>query len=170
MLALYTETFEDFIRHQGETDEWQAIVTKFAKFPRFTLESLNYDMYTLFREKYDIYEIGAEDEQLFYFNVRDKVNELSIKYIPKIQLYIKNFANVLQRKLTLANTGSTQNYLYPISTEDGQVATSVKYYGTKESPLLIFKSDAELLEEAMNLKDIYLDCLAEFEELFMVVY
>lgn len=170
MLTLYTETFETFLQRKGDTEEWKAIIEKFKHFPSFTLENLNFDMYTLLREKYDIYEIGCEDEQLFYYHFRNKLNELLIKYVPKLQMYIDNFASLLERKIALQDNGDTTNYLYPISTQDGQVATSVKYNGSKESALLIFKSNAELLEQALNIKDIYLDCLAEFETVFMVIY
>lgn len=170
MIALFTENFETFLQRQGDTDEWKAIIEQFKAFPNFTLGNLNYDMYTLLREKYDVYEIGCEDEQLFYFHFRDKLNELLIKYVPKIQTYIANFANLLERKIALESNGDSQNYLYPISSENGQVATSVKFYGSKENPLLIFKSNTELLEQALNLKDIYLDCLAEFETVFMLIY
>ena len=170
MIALYTETFEEFLKRQGQSAEWKALETKFAKFPTFTLGELSFDMYQLFIDKYEIYEIGAEDENLFFHIINDKVNELSIKYIPKIQMYIQNFGIALERKLNLNSNGDTTNYLYPISTVDGQVATRVHYDGNKDSALLIFKSNAELLEQAMNLKDIYLDCLKEFENCFMLMY
>ena len=148
MQALYTETFETFLERNEQTAEWQQIVGLFQKFPRFTLGELDFDMYTLLRQK----------------------NELLIKYVPKIKMYITNFANVLERKINLSSGGDTNNYLYPISTENGKVATRVSYTGNKDSALLIFKSNSELLEQALNLKDIYLDCLNEFANCFMVIY
>ena len=85
MQALYTETFETFLERNEQTAEWQAIVGLFQKFPRFTLGELDFDMYTLLRQKYDIFEIGSEDEQIFYHEFREKTNELLIKYVPKIK-------------------------------------------------------------------------------------
>ena len=85
MQALYTETFETFLKRNEQTAEWQQIVGLFQKFPRFTLGELDFDMYTLLRQKYDIYEICSEDEQIFYHEFRDKTNELLIKYVPKIK-------------------------------------------------------------------------------------
>ena len=170
MQALYTETFETFLERNEQTAEWQQIVGLFQKFPRFTLGELDFDMYTLLRQKYDIFEIGSEDEQIFYHEFRDKTNELLIKYVPKIKMYIDNFAKVLERKINLSSGGDSNHYLYPISTENGKVATRVSYKGNKDSALLIFKSNSELLEQALNLKDIYLDCLNEFANCFMVIY
>lgn len=170
MQALYTETFETFLERNEKTQAWQNIVELFNKFPRFTLGELDFDMYQLMKEKFDIYEIGSETEQLFYHEFREKTKELLIKYTPKIKLYIENFATLLERKINLTNGGDTTNYLYPISTVDGQVATRVSYTGNKDSALLIFKSNAELLEQAMNIKDIYLDCLNGFATCFMIIY
>ena len=61
MQALYTETFETFLERNEQTAEWQAIVGLFQKFPRFTLGELDFDMYTLLRQKYDIFESRGKD-------------------------------------------------------------------------------------------------------------
>ena len=34
-------TFAEFLRKHGDSAEWQAVRTKFAKFPNFTLGNLN---------------------------------------------------------------------------------------------------------------------------------
>jgi hypothetical protein len=170
MQALYTETFEDFLKRHEQSEEWQAIVTKLGKFPRFTLGDLDFDIYTLIKEKFKIWEIGAETEALFIYEFNDSVNELSIKYIPKIEMYISNFANMLERKIALGSDGQTDNILYPVATTAGKVATSVKFNSNKDNPLMIFKSNGELLAQAMDIKNIYLDCLADFEKNFMTIY
>ncbi len=170
MQALYTEIFEDFLTRRGDSPEWQAIEQKLARFPTFTLGQLNLNMYDLIKEKYGIYEIGEETENIFFFEFRDKVNELLIKYVPKIEVYIANFGKMLERKVSLAQDGDTSNYLYPISSVNGKVATNVKFNGNKEQMLMIFKSNAEMLEQAMNIQDVYLDCLAEFAKCFMTIY
>ena len=91
MITLYTMTFAEFLRKHGDSTEWQAVKTKFAKFPNFTLGNLNLNMYDLLVEKYDIWEIGSEDENIFYHEFNEKVNELLIKYVPKIESYIASF-------------------------------------------------------------------------------
>ena len=170
MITLYTITFTEFLRKHGDSVQWQAVKSKFAKFPSFTLGGLNFNMYDLLVEKYDIWEIGSEDENIFYHEFNEKVNELLIKYAPKIATYIASFNDLLQRKINLSQGGSTTNYLYPVSTQGGKVSNEVRYDGNKDSLLLIFKSNAELLTQVMNLKDIYLDCLEEFSRCFMTIY
>ena len=106
MKALYTETFGDFLERNESSEIWQAIVTKFAKFPTFNLQLLNFSMYDLFKEKYDVREIGAETESLFVHFVNDKLNEVLVQYAPKINLYLENFSKLLDRKITLANNST----------------------------------------------------------------
>lgn len=170
MITLYTMTFADFLKKHGDSTEWQAVKTKFEQFPNFTLGNMNLKMYDLLVEKYDIWEIGSEDENIFYHEFNEKVNELLIKYVPKIESYIASFSGLLQRKINLSQGGSTMNYLYPVSTQQGKISNEVRYDGNKDSLLLIFKSNAELLTQVMNLKDIYLDCLEEFSRCFMTIY
>ena len=200
MKALYTETLSEFLEEHESSEVWQAIIQKFAKFPTFTLQSLNFDMYTLFRDKYDIREIGAESESLFVHFVNDKLNELLVKYAPKISLYVSNFANLLDRKISLASSstdtrvldrtvGTDENKntgLNPINAvgTDMQTATresleadvdedstyTIQYYGTKEQALLFFKSNPDLLEKALEIRDVYLDALNEFQPCFMFIY
>ena len=62
MIALFTETFEDFLKRNETSEAWQKIVAKLNLFPRFTLAGLDFDMYTLLKEKYAIHEIGEETE------------------------------------------------------------------------------------------------------------
>lgn len=202
MKALYTETLSDFLARNEDEAIWQAIVTKFDKFPTFSLQSLNFSMYDLFKEKYDIREIGAETDSLFVHFINDKLNELLVKYAPKIALYVNNFANLLDRKITLqensADTrvldrtiGTDENRdtkLNPINATAGvgsaRTATresfetdvdedstyTIQYYGTKEQALMFFKSNPELLEKALEIRDVYLDALNEFDPCFMGIF
>ena len=66
MITLYTMTFAEFLRKHGNSAEWQAVKAKFEQFPNFTLGNMNLKMYDLLVEKYDIWEIGSEDENIFY--------------------------------------------------------------------------------------------------------
>lgn len=60
MIALYTETFEEFLKRNETSVAWQKIVAKLNLFPRFTLADLDFDMYTLLKEKYAIHEKGEQ--------------------------------------------------------------------------------------------------------------
>ena len=95
MRTLYTELFSDFLTDNETTPEWTAIVTKFATFPAFYIEGVRKadgtyanitlsSLYDLFVERYDMYEIGGETEDLFVHAVNDKITELQIKYLPKM--------------------------------------------------------------------------------------
>ena len=210
MKALYTEIFSDFLDRNEDSEVWQAIVQKFAKFPVFNLQVLNFDMYSLFRHKYDIREIGAETESLFTHFIEEKLNESLIEYAPKINLYLTNFAKLMDRKLTLteghtdervldrtvadteAGDETKSNYLNPIAqavgtgsdktitrenvlrdnsnNRDEDSTYTVTFNGTKEQAYILFKSNPELLEKALEIKNIYLEALNSFEPCFMGIY
>lgn len=173
MITLYTENFGEFLTKYETSEEWQAIKNKFDKFPDFNLfddVTFKFNMYDLFKDKYDIFEIGCETEEIFIHEVNDILNELLIKYAPKIKLYIENFSESMSRKVKLSQDGTTTNYLYPISTANGKVANEIKYNGNKENMLMIFRSNAELLNKAFEIRDIYIDCLNGFSKCFMGIY
>lgn len=210
MKALYTETFSDFLDRNEDSEVWQAIIQKFAKFPAFNLQALNFDMYSLFRHKYDIREIGAETESLFTHFIEEKLNESLIEYAPKINLYVSNFAQLMDRKLTLterhtdervldrtvadteAGDETKSNYLNPIAqavgtgsdktitrenvlrdnsnNRDEDSTYTVNFEGTKEQAYILFKSNPELLEKALEIKNIYLEALNSFDTCFMGIY
>ena len=210
MKALYTEVFSDFLERNEDSTEWQAIVTKFGKFPAFNLQSLNFNFYDLFKEKYDIREIGAETDALFYHHINDTLNETLIAYVPKIALYLANFSKLMDRKLLLEQhyadsrvvdrtIGNTQDdneskavAINPItsvagagdarsatketvirdneSSVDEDSTTTVTFNGTKEQALMFFKNNPELMQKALEIRDIYLDALSSFEKCFMGIY
>ena len=210
MKALYTEIFSDFLERNEDSEVWQAIVQKFAKFPAFNLQALNFDMYSLFRHKYDIREIGAETESLFTHFIEEKLNESLIEYAPKINLYVSNFAKLMDRKLTLTESHTDErvldrtvadteagdetksNYLNPIAqavgtgsdktitrenvlrdnsnNRDEDSTYTVTFNGTKEQAYILFKSNPELLEKALEIKNIYLEALNSFDTCFMGIY
>ena len=58
-------TFAEFLRKKGDSKQWQAVKTKFAKFHNFTLGPLNLNMYDLIVATYDIWALGSEDENNF---------------------------------------------------------------------------------------------------------
>lgn len=210
MKALYTETFSDFLERNEDSEVWQAIIQKFAKFPAFNLQALNFDMYSLFRHKYDIREIGAETESLFTHFIEEKLNESLIEYAPKINLYVSNFTKLMDRKLTLTESHTDErvldrtvadteagdetksNYLNPIAqavgtgsdktitrenvlrdnsnNRDEDSTYTVNFEGTKEQAYILFKSNPELLEKALEIKNIYLEALNSFDTCFMGIY
>lgn len=177
MIALYTETLSDFINNiPPENSEWWGqILDKFDRFPSFKIFTSTpqyIDLYDLFIEKYDIREIGAESEDLFYHFLTEKLNELYLKYASKIQLYIDNFNTLAERKQVLVRNDENTYYVNPVIPNDNPVLNSTAKYKTDRDTLLpLFNvTNSDLLRQAMEIKDIYLDCLNEFEPCFMGVF
>lgn len=210
MRALYTELFSDFLERNEDSEIWQAIIQKFAKFPAFNLQALNFDMYSMFRHRFEIREIGAETESIFTHFIEEKLNESLIEYAPKINLFISNFAKLMDRKLLLTESHTDErvldrtvadteagdetksNYLNPIAqavgtgsdktitrenvlrdnsnSHDEDSTYTVTFNGTKEQAYILFKSNPELLEKALEIKNIYLEALKSFEPCFMGIY
>lgn len=98
-MANYTETLQEYIDNGKNLHR-----ELFDMFPKFTLNSLNLDMYNLFIKKYDVREIGAETEQLFEHYLVETLNEMLIKYVPKISLYLENFSQLMARSIQVDRT------------------------------------------------------------------
>lgn len=167
MIAQYTETYETYKENGGE--EYSSL---WSNFPSFTLNDLNLNMYDMFYDKYRLREIGAETEEMFEIFYKSKLNDMLVKYVPKLTAFISNWNKLFERKITLSNSGSNSYYLNPM-TPNGTLKLDDKdsYENTQERPLSMFgKTNAELMEQVLNLKDIFLDCLNEFNSLFILIY
>lgn len=136
MIPQFTETLEDYINNGGEVYQ-----NLFSKFPKFNLfeDGTELDMFTLFRDKYDIREIGAESEELFGHFLREKIQELLIKYVPKINMFLDNFNELfkfsvkldLDYKESYSNGGQNTYYLNPANSNLG-ITKVVKEDGSVE--------------------------------------
>lgn len=209
MIALYTEVFKDYLeKHDVEGHFFHdTIKPKFDKFPNYTLGDLDFSFYNMFIEKYDLYEIGCETEQLFEHYLNEKLNELIVEFIPKINTYIANFETLLSRKVRLDFENNlvetpegkeifnretkNDNYLNPIyplidgeqenvlsnndksqsideRTFDNRKTTSAAT-GYREQAYSYFKTNPDMLNEVMELKNIYNEAINKFERCFMVI-
>ncbi len=117
MESLYTETLEDLLENLGYGTENQNpsltdCLNKMKKFPSFVFgEEITLSMEALFLEKYDIREIGAETEELFLHFWNERINELLIEYVPKIDMWLKHFNDLFKFtvKLELSEETSRNN-------------------------------------------------------------
>ena len=116
MLSNYTETLESLLKnkHYGEPSQdgsLTEVLNLMDKFPAFVFgETIHLDMKTLFIQKYDIREIGAETEELFIHFWREKTNELLMKYAPKMQKWLENFDDLFKFTVKLElDTSDTSN-------------------------------------------------------------
>ena len=115
MSELYTETLEDLLKNKGyglasQDATLTEILNLMGKFPKFVFgQNIELNFTTLFIQKFDIREIGAETEELFLHFWREKTNELLIKYVPKITMWLENFNKLFEFKVRLS-TEENQNY------------------------------------------------------------
>lgn len=170
MFPSYTETLAEFLQHQEGTKELQDIQDKFALFPKFDLYKLDIDMWEMFKEDNLYREIGAETEHLFMYYLNRLTDNLLIKYVPKINLFISNFNALFDRKLKLSGDGKNHYYLNPMqdNTEAKLVMQNVTdYEDNRDIALAMFKSSPEIMKQIFELQDLYNDCLNEFSKLFM---
>ena len=195
MLAVYTETLETLLKNKnfGEPSQDGSLtecLDLMGKFPNFVFgDNINLSILTMFLEKYDVREIGAETEELFLHFWREKCNELLMKYAPKMQKWLENFDDLfkftvtLKRKDTETTGTSNQNtyYLNPANsnTQNLKVQDVDKSDGSIEKEInserdvlqsVWGKTRADIMEKILNLKDIFNDCLLEFEPLFMGLF
>lgn len=176
MQALYTRTFEDFLKQYQDSAEWAEVKAMFDKFPTFTFADLdiNYSVYDMFIERYDIHEIGAETDNLFFHYCREKVRENIVRYAPKMREYIQNFAKAFERQISYTENEDTKQYLNPVNAAAGganeRVITHVITGRDRTNLIATFKTNTELLNELLNIEDIYNECLDTFNELFMQIY
>lgn len=129
MIEQFTETLGDLLKNKGYGEVSQdasltEVLELMEKFPNFEFgEEIDLSMKELFIKKYDIREIGAETEELFLHYWREKTNELIIRYVPKIQMWLDNFNELFKFTVKLELTdnqftsNSSQNtyYLNPVS-------------------------------------------------------
>lgn len=168
--ALYTETLAQFLERNESSSQWQALKERFMLMPVFNVEGfMDRNFYELFVEKYDIREIGAETESLFYHFVNETISEVLIKYKPKISMFITNFNKLFNRSVELAYHDDNKYYLNPVNTQSDKLQNRTKYDGSKEQSFAFLTSNAKLMQEIMDLKDIYNEALNEFEKCFMGV-
>lgn len=170
MFPSYTETLAEFLQHQEGTKELQDVKDKFALFPNFNLYNLDINMWEMFKEDNLYKEIGAETEHLFMYYLNRLTDNLLIKYVPKINLFISNFNTLFDRKLKLSGDGKNHYYLNPMqdNTEANIVMQNVTDYNdNRDIALAMFKSSPEIMKQIFELQDLYNDCLNEFSKLFM---
>lgn len=193
MNTQYTQLFSDFLDDNGSSTQWIAIQTLFANFPAFyiqgvrdssgTISTVTTDsLYDLFVARYDIYEIGGETPDLFIHAVRDKIKELTIKYMPKIAVLSQivwsmdsttKKSQAMMNSFEMVTTDDFKNtgYIYPINTgSSAKMSGRTDNTGTRtEKRPLSQASWAELTKEILSLPDTYGAILDELGECFMMI-
>ena len=169
--SLYTETLADFLERNESSSQWKAIIERFGLMPKFEVNEGDFDLdfYHLFREKYDIREIGAETESLFYHYINETLSKILLKYQAKIEFYNTNFNDLMQRVIKVESEGENDDYLNPINTSSTKLTNKSTYKGSKEQVFGFWRSNAEIMKYVLELKDMYNEALEMFESCFMGV-
>ena len=250
MQANFTERLETLLKnkHYGEDSQDSSlteVLNLMRQFPDFDFQSdavhITFAMETLFMQDYDLREIGAETEELFIHHWREKTNELLVKYVPKIKMWIDNFNDLFKFTVKLeleenkenseneseniselgqissakqkakttrtTDTNTNKYYLNPVSsstenlkvqdvdksdsennitdndTENNTENTSNSKANQKAKTGQVErtmsrdvlqtvwgKTRAMILQQIFDLQSVYLECLYEFEEIFMGLY
>ena len=193
MNTQYTQLFSDFLTDNASSTQWIAIQNLFANFPAFyvqgvrksdgTITSVTTDsLYDLFVARYDIYEIGGETPDLFIHAVRDKIKELTIKYMPKIAVLSQivwsidgttKKSEAMMNSFEMVTTDDFKNtgYIYPINTgSSAKMSGRTDNTGSRtEKRPLSQASWTELTKEILSLPDTYGAILDELGECFMMI-
>lgn len=186
-------TFKDFLTDYESSVEWQNIkTTYFAKFPDFYVQGVKDkngvltdvsmpSLYDLFIDKYDIQEIGGETPDLFIHSVRDKIQELVMKYLPKLAtlnqiLYSADStthqSQALMNHFEMITTDSYADcgYIYPINATASKLSGKTTNEGTKTQKIPLGQTSwAQLTKEILSLPDIYNQILNELGNCFMQI-
>ena len=163
------------------------------KFPNFWFgesaeEGITLNFRKMFLERYDIRRIGQSDNDLFIHYLREKCNELLVKYAPKMQKWLENFNDLFKFTVklerddtgTLGNNNQNTYYLNPttatttnlkVQDVDKSERTITRNLHTERDVLQSVwgKTRADIMEKILNLKDIFNDCLEEYQTIFLGV-
>lgn len=192
---MFTETLIDFLKDNENKSEWQEVIAKFNSIPSFVVETntenITFDMYVMFKQEYGNREIGQEDEEKFFYEVNRQIQKTIVEFNPKIKVYMSKWASLLSRKESLSSSesneysnqseGNALDYINPINatsqklsgktasnSNDGGSSSKTKTYDMIYS--LTGKSNVDLMNDLLNLRNIYLSALESFKDLFMLVY
>ena len=181
---------EIFGLHIGTELDVDGLIDKFPIFWFGESQELgtNLNFRKMFLERYDIRRIGQNENALFLHYLREKCNELLVKYAPKMEKWLENFNELfkftvkLERDDTGYLTNGNQNtyYLNPVNA----TTTNLKVQDVDKSDRRIDrflhterdvlqsvwgKTRADIMEKIMSLSDIFNECLDAFEVIFSVV-
>ncbi len=184
------EMTEIFGLHLGGETDVDGLIDKFPDFWFGESQELgtNLSFRKMFLERYDIRRIGQNEDALFIHYLREKCNELLVKYAPKMQKWLENFNELFKFTVklerddtgTLGNINQNTYYLNPttatptnlkVQDVDKSERTITRNLHTERDVLQSVwgKTRADIMEKIMDLKDIFNDCLDAFEVIFSVV-
>ena len=178
MKALYTETFQEFLEHNENDVDLNALIFKLENnFPKITMQTDSetetaFSLFDIIRTKYNFREIGSETEGMFFNSLRRKVDEVIITYRTKVTVILSKFPQLLNRKVELNETENYFEYLNPSVANPANlnVNNSFKRERAHDRITGVITNDVVLLEQFQNLKSIYYEVVEQFEPCFMGIF
>lgn len=182
MIAQYTEIYKDFIsRVESLPDEniskqaWNNFITEMnTNFPKFSINitqgEIVFNLSDLIYKRYKDREIGAETEDLFLDNMDKTLSEVIIMYAKKVDTLLNKIDTLLDRTVEINSSGNNYNFLYPVSKDSEKLDSKIYYDNKKEQSTAFFKSNAEIMNTFLNIKNIYKEVVDYFEQCFLGVY
>ena len=209
-MRLFTETLQQFLDNRGG-DFSPSVNVLWAQIPKFRYTTsegvpIEFSLKEMFIHDNRYREIGAETEELFEYYLETRLDEVIVEYVPKIDIYLKNFgAELINRKISVSRaenksgsksdtTDSTNKskdtaYINPVTNSaldrlqvsdvnSNEGSANDKREGSYDETITVTedrlysvfgKTNTQLLEEVMQLKNIYLEALDRLANLFMYV-
>lgn len=107
-MALYTNTFKQFLHDYENSADWGYIINKFNTIPDFTIAGQSLDAYSLFKRRYLEREIGSETNEKFCRYIEMQLDVALIEYAPKIASCIANYNDLFNKVITETKGGTEQ--------------------------------------------------------------
>lgn len=172
MIALYTETFKEFIDNNAENADWVALVEKMnTSFPPYvkSYDSGEISFYDILLNKFKFREIGRETEELFFNSFSKKFDEVLIKYENKISCFFDNRDELAESKISMSDDEKNLDYNNPSTAvvENLNVQYVTKRERTYNRILAPMTSRPDLIKKIQELESIYYIAVNEFESCFM---
>lgn len=168
MYGLYTITYKEWCEKHAEVET--SVETTFnTYFPTFTIGDEQISMYSLFKTRNLYKDIGCETDEMFEHELKRKVTEVAVEFNKRLNIYLSNFDKLFDRVLTLSYNSSNEYYLNPVLDGGGKLQDQTKNSGEHDQAFGYFKSNPDIMKAILDIKEIYISVLKEFDILFMVV-
>lgn len=164
----YTLFYKDVVANYGAPEA-------LSKIPTITIEGETYNFAELFYERFKHREICAETVQYWKDLANRYIKEAALIFAQKIKQYEELAPKATEREETSEVKTVDNLYLNPTVSAAGTDGRTPKLQSTSEHIYphhIVFntKSNATVLDEALDVRNIYFDCLLYCERLFMSIY
>lgn len=171
-----TVTLEDYLNRGYD------IPINIEKFIKLNITGEEIDIKTLFIKRNLYKDIGSEVEELFKHNLEVAIDEALVIFNPRLKLLQDNFSKLMDRTVQEEVNGETsadrnnEVYYNPINANSSKLtnrdtsASSGSYHEIKTRSFGYFKSNGEVLKNAMDIDDTVSSILKYLDRCFIGEY